>query len=98
MYVLSVFGLEKPYEARWNIRRRFSDFRYLRNKLKLEGFKKLPSLPRRRLAGSTASVVVEERKKGIDGFLAFLIADEAIRKSDTFLKFVSTNAMDVEIV
>ena len=97
-YVLNVSGLERPFEATWSIRRRFSDFRYLKSNLKAAGFKNLPSLPRRRLAGSTAAVVIEERKKGITLFVDKLIDNRNIRESDIFLKFVSTDAMDINVV
>ena len=63
MYVMRLKGLEKPFEASWIIHRRFSDFVSLRKSLKAEKHKNLPALPRRRLAGSTTSVVVEERKR-----------------------------------
>ena len=97
MYVIRLKGLEKPFEASWIIHRRFSEFVSLRKSLKAEKHKKLPALPRRRLAGSTTSVVIDERKKGISHFMCELIKDTRIRESKLFLKFVSTDATDIKV-
>ena len=101
MYSMKMTGQQRPYTVQWTVNRRFSQFRKFRAELKKElrrlGGGKLPSLPMRRLAGSTSESVVRERVIGMNQFMSKIYEIENLKGHSLVLDFVCENASDIEV-
>ena len=104
MYDLLVIGAQRPLQCQWVVKRRFSEFRRLRKELiKIVSSsnnhrnerKKIPLLPKRRLAGSTSNTVIGERIKGINIFIQAVISMDVFKDETVLLKFLSEDALDI---
>lgn len=75
------------------VRRRYSDFDWLRDILvaRYHGIA-VPLLPEKKIAGSTTKAVVDERVQGLENFLALVLANPYLRLDVTLEMFLTQKA------
>jgi len=79
----------------WMVKRRYSEFRDLFEKLKKEYPKKVANLkiPGKKLVGNMESDLIEERKLGLQIFLANICAEPNLASSHHFGEFIAKDSI-----